>query len=271
MSCDSTMCLARPPFFPVTDSIVPGFITLYLYASRGSPGRVIGALSGALLIIVPADILRLSYPPFERTYEKVLGFLMRESEKKHSNGVIWYIAGVVFVLALYPLDVAVISIMILSWADTAASTFGRLWGSRTPPLPPRVPFLGLPLAPRKSLAGFIAASITGAAIVFLFWSWLVPTVEGVNPAWDWKNGVVGPGLDTSSLGQSVRAILRQIGFQGSSTGGWVGLAIVSVVSGLVTGIAEALDLGNLDDNLTLPILSGGCIWGFLKLFSWFSS
>jgi diacylglycerol kinase (CTP) len=31
------------------------------------------------------------------------------------------------------------------------------------------------------------------------------------------------------------------------------------------------DVGNLDDNLTLPILSGGFIWGFLKLFSWFSS
>ena len=94
-----------------------------------------------MLIIVPADILRLNYPPFERTYERVLGFLMRESEKvrtpmthptrlcavsqrfdpfilpawpslqKHTNGVIWYIVGVVFVLALYPLDIAVLSIL----------------------------------------------------------------------------------------------------------------------------------------------------------------
>ena len=38
-------------------------------------------LSSAMLIIVPADVLRLNYPPFERTYEKVLGSLMRESEK----------------------------------------------------------------------------------------------------------------------------------------------------------------------------------------------
>jgi hypothetical protein len=56
-------------------------VTLYLYASHGSPERVVIALSGALLIIVPADILRLNCPRFERTYEKVLGFLMRESEK----------------------------------------------------------------------------------------------------------------------------------------------------------------------------------------------
>jgi diacylglycerol kinase (CTP) len=128
----------------------------------------------------------------------------------------------------------------LSWADTAASTFGRLWGSRTPPLPPRVPILGLPLAPRKSVAGFLAASITGAAIVFPFWSWLVPVVSGADPAWDWVNGVSGPGVDTSSLGQNMKTMLRDTGFAGLPTGGWVGLAIISIVSGLVTGIAEAL-------------------------------
>lgn len=248
-----------------------GFMTLYLYASHGSPERVVIMLSSAMLIIVPADILRLNFPPFERTYERVLGFLMRESEKKHSNGVIWYIIGVVFVLSLYPLDIAVLSILILSWADTAASTFGRMWGSLTPPLPPRIPILGLPLAPRKSVAGFLAASLTGAAIVFSFWSWIVPAVGGVDPTWDWTYGVSGPGVDHSPFGQGAKAILHDAGFSGLPTGGWLGLAVVSVVSGLVTGIAEALDLGNLDDNLTLPILSGGCIWGFLKLFSWFSS
>lgn len=56
-------------------------MTLYLYASHGSPERVVVILSSAMLVIVPADILRLNCPPFERAYEKVLGFLMRESEK----------------------------------------------------------------------------------------------------------------------------------------------------------------------------------------------
>jgi diacylglycerol kinase (CTP) len=71
----------------------------------------------------------------------------------------------------------------------------------------------------------------------------------------------------------MKAVLRDAGLSGLPTGGWVGLAVISIVSGLVTGVAEALgsDLGKLDDNMTLPILSGGCIWGLLKLLSWFGS
>lgn len=84
---------------------------MYLYASKGSPQTVIRYLSGALAFIAPCDVLRLNWPTFERAYERCVGFLMRESEKKSTNGVIWYLIGVIFVLGLYPLDVALISIM----------------------------------------------------------------------------------------------------------------------------------------------------------------
>ncbi|KAI0311654.1 hypothetical protein OF83DRAFT_1177364 [Amylostereum chailletii] len=245
-----------------------GFLTLYLYASRGSPEQVVLVLAGALCIIVPADVLRLNWPAFERLYERAVGFLMRESEKNHSNGVIWYIIGVLWVLTLYPLDIAIMSIMILSWADTAASTFGRLWGYLTPPLPRHL--LGLPLAPRKSLAGFTAAAISGSVIVFSFWRWLAPAVGDSLASWTWESGVAAHAVDTSVVADTVKGALRDAGFQGVPTGGLVGLAAISIVAGLVTGIAEALDLGSLDDNLTLPIISGGCIWGFLKVLSWFS-
>jgi hypothetical protein len=32
-----------------------------------------------------------------------------------------------------------------------------------------------------------------------------------------------------------------------------------------------VDLGSLDDNLTLPIISGGCLFGLFKLLGLFSS
>lgn len=124
----------------------------------------------------------------------------------------------------------------LSWADTSASTFGRLWGRLTPPLPSHI--LGLPLAPRKSLAGFIAAAVTGAAIVFSFWTWLGEGVDA--PSWSWEQGVIGAGVDDSVVGATVKGWLREQGFAGVKTGGWVGLAVVSIASGLATAVAESM-------------------------------
>jgi len=236
-----------------------GFFTIYLYLSRGSAKAVVYVLWTALAIIAPADYLRLTSPSFARVYERWLGFLMRESEKKSTNGVIWYIIGVNFALTFYPLDIATVAILILSWADTAASTIGRLWGSYTPRLPSRTPVLRLPLAPRKSLAGFIAACVTGACIAVGFWTLLAPIprrVEGGDVTWFWDGGVRPTGVDSPAFG----------GF-----GGWLGLSLLAVFAGLVSGVAEALDLGSWDDNLTLPIISGGCLLGFFKLLGAVSS
>ncbi|RDB30196.1 CTP-dependent diacylglycerol kinase 1 [Hypsizygus marmoreus] len=241
-----------------------GFFTVYLYVSEGNVKNVVLVLWTALAVIVPADFLRLRYPRFERIYERCLGFLMRESEKKTSNGVIWYILGVNFALTVYPLDVATVAILILSWADTAASTFGRLLGSKTSRLPARMPVLRLPLAPRKSVAGFIAASITGALIAAGFWTWIAPfRSASTDVSWWWDGGV-----------RASSSLLGSLGIDGpglGGAGGWVGLCAISLMAGLVSGVAEALDLGSLDDNLTLPIIAGGCILGFFKLLGLFSS
>ncbi|KAF8188034.1 hypothetical protein BJ912DRAFT_968981 [Pholiota molesta] len=229
-----------------------GFFTLYMYVTEGDVRKIIIVLWMALCVIVPADLLRFNNKRFERTYERYLGFLMRESEKNGINGVVWYILGVNFVLSLYPQDVATVAILILSWADTAASTFGRLYGSATRKLPARVPYIGLPFAPRKSLAGFTAATLTGAAIAFGFWGLIAPIRNGGRDiTWAWTGGVrdVVPNGEPTSLGG----------------GGPLGLLVLSVFAGVVSGVAEALDLGSLDDNLTLPIISGGCILVFLKL------
>lgn len=227
-----------------------GFLTLYLYIGEGDARKVVMALWSALCIIYPADVLRFRSRRFARVYEKLLGFLMRAEERHKINGVIWYILGVNFVLSCCPIDVATVSVLILSWADTAASTFGRLYGRRTPKLPARL--LGLPLAPRKSLAGFIAASVTGAVCAMGFWAFVAPTrFGGREVTWSWEEGV-----------------------RGSGGGGPLGLLLIGVVAGLVSGVAEALDLGSLDDNFTLPVIAGTCLLGFFKLWelgaSWFS-
>ncbi|KAI8968700.1 hypothetical protein BD414DRAFT_503946 [Trametes punicea] len=254
-----------------------GFLTLYLYASNGNPRTVVYVLSLALAFIVPCDILRFRSARFEWLFERCVGFLMRESEKKTTNGVIWYIIGVIFVLSVYPLDIATVSILILSWADTAASTIGRLLGAYTPPLPrsipliPFIPFFRLPLAPRKSLAGFIAGSLTGAAIVVGFWGWYSPSRDaqldlplpvGLVDAAE----KVLPSHFTDILQHGIEWV-RDTDLP---IGRWFGLGTLGTVCGLISGTAEALDLGSLDDNLTLPIISGGCIWGFFKVLEYFT-
>ncbi|KXN89288.1 CTP-dependent diacylglycerol kinase 1 [Leucoagaricus sp. SymC.cos] len=244
-----------------------GFFALYLYVTESDVSKVIFVLWSSLCIIVPADLLRFHSPAFEKMYERFLGFLMRESEKNSANGVIWYILGVNFALQFYPRDVATVAILILSWADTAASTIGRLYGPSSPRLPshiPLLPFLGLkiPLAQRKSWAGFIAASLTGALIAVGFWSCIAPVrFGGAEVSWDFVKGVVIGSSEMVGGGGSEGEVLK----------GWIGLSVLSVVTGLVSGVAEAMDLGSLDDNLTLPIISGGCILGFLKFLGWIGS
>ena len=59
----------------------------------------------------------------------------------------------------------------LSWSDTAASTLGRLFSPHTPPLPTHFPLIpSLRFSPRKSLAGFLGALLTGTIIGLYFWS-----------------------------------------------------------------------------------------------------
>ncbi|KDR74627.1 hypothetical protein GALMADRAFT_140993 [Galerina marginata CBS 339.88] len=262
---------ARPATKPKPDLEIPrkvlhssiGFFTLYLYVSEGDVRTIVLVLWMALAIIIPADLLRFKSRRFARTYERFLGFLMRESERDSVNGVVWYILGVNFVLSLYPQDVATVAILILSWADTAASTFGRLYGFQTRKLPARLPILRLPLAPRKSLAGFAAAAVTGTCIALGFWGYVAPMrARGRDISWAWDGGV-------RQLDHATQTPIAAGG------GGPLGLLVISIFAGLVSGIAEALDLGSLDDNLTLPIISGGCILGFFKLLgmaaSWLSS
>jgi hypothetical protein len=94
---------------------------------------------------------------------------------------------------------------------------------------------------------------------------------------------------TQAIGAVAETVISALHFPPIESGGWLGLGITSVTAGLVTSVAEALgipvdravfvhlthcvflDLGDLDDNLTLPILSGGCIWAMFKTVSWLAA
>ncbi|KAI2602297.1 hypothetical protein GGR54DRAFT_634096 [Hypoxylon sp. NC1633] len=227
-----------------------GFLVYWLYVSGTQVSSVTPLLMGLLIPIATTDFLRHRYASLNRFYVRCLGALMRESEYAGWNGVIFYLLGAWTVLYFFPKDVAVVSVMLLSWCDTAASTFGRLYGRYTPRL-----------RRGKSLAGSSAAFFVGVATAAWFWGWLAPRT-GPFPGDEehpfmFKGLLRLPAFASNALGLSES--------QGV-IGGPVALGLLSLWSGFAAAGSEVIDLFGWDDNLTIPVLSGIGIWGFLKIF-----
>ena len=223
-----------------------GFFTLSLYARGTRASSIHPWLLGALVPIASVDYLRHTFPGFNRFYIRVLGALMRESEVDGWNGVIWYLLGAWTVLRFFPKDVGVMGVLLLSWCDTAASTFGRLYGQYTPRI-----------RKGKSLAGSAAAALVGVVTAGMFWGWAAPKF-GYNEDFMFKGQLSLPAIVKEGLGWK--------GEDQGTIGGLAALSIVSLWSGVVASASEVVDIFGWDDNLTIPVLSGLGLWGFFKVF-----
>ncbi|KAJ5888577.1 hypothetical protein N7495_008618 [Penicillium taxi] len=231
-----------------------GFVTLQLYIQGIQPLQITPVLFSALVPIAATDILRHRSEKINKLYIRCVGALMRETEVSGYNGVIWYLLGAYVVLRFFPKDVGVMGVLLLSWCDTAASTFGRLYGCYTPRL-----------RKGKSLAGTMAAWFVGVVTAATFWGWFVPYI-GTFP-----NDPEGAFMFTGRLNLLPNFIRGLLGWQISDSSsttitGPLALGVLSVVSGVVAAGSEFIDLWGWDDNLTIPILSGFGLWGFLKVF-----
>ncbi|EXJ57401.1 phosphatidate cytidylyltransferase [Cladophialophora yegresii CBS 114405] len=227
-----------------------GFFTLRFYVTGVQTWSITPWLLGALAIIGPTDILRHHSERFNRFYIRVLGALMRETEVDGYNGVIWYLVGAYGALRFYPKDIGVVSILLLSWCDTAASTFGRLYGRYT-----------IRLRKGKSLAGSLAAFLTGVLTAVFFWGYLAPRTgpfpdDPIN-SFMFQNRL--------SLPTSVKAMLGWQPHQGVIVGN-TALAAMSICTGFTASVSEFIDLWGWDDNLTIPLISSAGLWLFLRAF-----
>lgn len=194
-----------------------GFITLYLYTQGVHYDNVTKPLIIAFVMIFALDLIRLRWDFFNRLYCHAVGPLMRKKEVHTYNGVLWYILGLIFSFLFFPKDVVLISVCLLSWSDTAASTFGRKFGHLTPNL-----------APNKSLAGSIAAFTVGFLTCLGFYGLFVPKYSHLN-----TYGKMLWTPETSKLS----------------------LTTLSLLGGLVAALSEGIDIFNWDDNFTIPVLS----------------
>ncbi|KAF2864277.1 phosphatidate cytidylyltransferas-like protein [Piedraia hortae CBS 480.64] len=219
-----------------------GFVALWGYHHGLQQSDIYPPLAVGMVPVVAADLVRFNWPAFNRFYIRWMGAFMRESEAHDRfNGTISYMLGILITMYFCPKDVSVMCLLLLSWCDTAASTFGRLWGKYTP----RV-------RKGKSLAGSLAAFFTGVLAAVLFWGVVAPRGKGA--------------LTNTGLGRfAFEGHLSVPGRQEQLTG-WPALAMMGVVSGIIASVSEAIDLWGLDDNLTIPVLCGLGLTLFLRYF-----
>lgn len=193
-----------------------GFITLYLYSRGVSATSIARPAAIAASVIFSLDLLRFNWPLFNKAYCATVGFLMREKEVNSINGVIYFLTGTALTFYFNHTDIAVMSILLLSWSDTAASTFGRAYGHLSPKL-----------SSGKSLIGSFAAFLTGTAACYIFYALITPNFPQYNS--DFQYSPIDNHLDLNTL---------------------------ALLSGFIAALSEGIEICGLDDNLTIPVLSG---------------
>lgn len=202
-----------------------GFLTLWLYTIGIQFSQVTPVLIAILVVVLSSDIIRFKWAAFNDIYISVMGPLMRQKEINSYNGVIFYLVGIIFVFSFFPKDVSLVSLLLLSWADTSASTFGRAYGHLTPKI-----------GSGKSLAGSLAAFATGVISAVILYLHFIPKYSQYNQPGDilWTP-------ETS----------------------YIPFPVLVLICGVVGAVSEAIDIYDIDDNLTIPALSALCLYPIL--------
>lgn len=205
-----------------------GFITVYLFACGYQREQLIVPLWLGFIAMFLNDFIRFRVPAYNNFLVKFMWFVIRDKEVGLWNGTTFYLAGLSIVFTFFPRDICVMSVLLLSWADTAASTFGRLFGKYTPKV-----------APGKSLAGSLASAFTGLVVCYFVYGYLIPHYAHFN-----RPGDVFWTPETSKLS----------------------IHMFALISGLAASVSEAIDIAGIDDNFTIPVLSAiflyASVWAF---------
>lgn len=145
------------------------------------------------------DLVRNRTPLLNKVIIKLMGPLMRRSEKDGISGLPFYALGVSLSLFFYSRDIAIISTMFLVFSDPLSSFFGVLYGKDK-------------ILPNKSLQGAVAGFFTCYLITFFYT------------------------INNTELGTH--------------------LIVFAIISGVIGSASELVSAFNIDDNLTIPVISG---------------
>jgi diacylglycerol kinase (CTP) len=180
--------------------ITTGSLGLFAFV-RSSESQTFWALLilGIAVAGFTIDIVRNRMPFMNKLVIKIMGPLMRRSEKEGFSGLPFYALGVSLSLFFFSRDIAIVSSMFLVFSDPLSSFFGVLYGKDK-------------IVPNKSLQGAVAGFFT-CYLITLFYA-----------------------MNTTTLGTH--------------------LLVFSIVAGVIGSASELVSAFNIDDNLTIPVLSG---------------
>jgi diacylglycerol kinase (CTP) len=109
-------------------------LTLALCSLTSLQALMIVGVLAALLI--GFDLARLNIPALNEKCHKDFRAIMRDYENRRLTGITWFMAGLVLVVAIAPVQIAGLGVLLLAFGDPWASFFGirfgktRLMGSR---------------------------------------------------------------------------------------------------------------------------------------------
>lgn len=99
----------------------------WLELSRGAALWILGVI---LALLMAGDALRLRVPEANAFFFRAFGNMASPREATEPVSSTWYALGLLVSIALFSRDAAVSGVLILAWADPAASYGGRRWGTR---------------------------------------------------------------------------------------------------------------------------------------------
>jgi diacylglycerol kinase (CTP) len=180
--------------------ILTGSVGLFIFINSSLSQRfwafvILGIATSGFLI----DFVRNKVPLINKIVIRVIGPLMRRSERDGVSGLPFYALGISLSLFFFSRDIAIVSTMFLVISDPLSSFFGVLYGKDK-------------LLPNKSLQGAVAGFFT-CYLITLFYA-----------------------MNTTTLGSH--------------------LLVFSIVAGVIGAASELVSAFNIDDNLTIPVLSG---------------
>lgn len=180
--------------------ITTGSIGLFIFTRSPQDQQFWGFIVLAIALCgFVIDITRARFPRINHLVIKVMGPLMRRSEKDGMSGLPFYALGVSISLFSYHRDIAILSVMFLVFSDPLSSFFGVLYGKDK-------------ILPNKSLQGAVAGFFV-CYLITLFYT-----------------------MNHVTLGNHI--------------------LIFAVLAGLIGALSELVSAFNVDDNLTIPVLSG---------------